>query len=92
MRLCYYSDVGTLAGYNRTRWLPHFQSFGPIDLDNQCAMAVFAVLNAYNGRIVEGGLEFFVLKLDEPLQRYLLTCQAKTAFLGRFFCAGQQQL
>ena len=27
-----------------------------------------------------------------PLQRYLLTSQANLAFLGRFFCTGQQQL
>ena len=25
-------------------------------------------------------------------KRYLLTCQANSAFLGRFFCTGQQQL
>ena len=41
--------------------------------------------------MVKSGLEI-ILKFTEPLQRYLLTCQAKTAFLGRFFCAGQQQL
>ena len=34
----------------------------------------------------------FFLKFTEPLQRYLLTCQANSAFLGRFFCTGQQQL
>ena len=41
--------------------------------------------------IVKSGLEF-ILKFTEPLQRYLLTCQANSAFLGRFFCTGQQQL
>ena len=34
----------------------------------------------------------FILKLTEPLLRYLLTCQANSALLGRFFCTGQQQL
>ena len=33
---------------------------------------------------------FFILKLYEPLQRYMLTCLANSAFLGRFFCTGQQ--
>ena len=34
----------------------------------------------------------FFLKSTEPLQRYLLTCQANSAHLGRFFYTGQQQL
>ena len=42
--------------------------------------------------MVKSGLEFFILKFTEPLQRYLLTCQANSALLGRFFCTGQQQL
>ena len=42
--------------------------------------------------LVKSGLDFFILKFTEPLQRYLLTCQANSAFLGRFFCTGQQQL
>ena len=33
-----------------------------------------------------------ILKFHSGLQRYLLTCQADSAFLGRFFCTGQQQL
>ena len=37
-------------------------------------------------------LDFFILKFTKPLQRYLLTCQANSALLGRFFCTGQQQL
>ena len=41
--------------------------------------------------MVESDLEFFILKFTEPLQRYLLTCQANSAFLGRFFCTRQQQ-
>ena len=41
--------------------------------------------------MVKSGLQF-ILKLTEPLQRYLLTCQANSALLGRFFCTGQQQL
>ena len=41
--------------------------------------------------MVKSGLEF-ILKLTKPLQRYLLTCQANSALLGRFFCTGQQQL
>ena len=41
--------------------------------------------------IMKRGLEF-ILKLTKPLQRYLLTCQANSALLGRFFCTGQQQL
>ena len=42
--------------------------------------------------MVKSGLDFFILKFTEPLQRYLLTCQANLALLGRFFCTGQQQL
>ena len=41
---------------------------------------------------VKSGLQFFILKFTEPLQRYLLTCQANSAFLDRFVCTGQQQL
>ena len=41
--------------------------------------------------IVKSGLEF-ILKFTEPLQRYLLHCQANSALLGRFFGTGQQQL
>ena len=41
--------------------------------------------------MVKSGLEF-ILKLREPLQRYLLSCQANSANLGRYFCSGQQQL
>ena len=41
--------------------------------------------------MVKSGLEF-ILKLTEPLQRYLLSCQANSANLGRYFCTGQQQL
>ena len=41
--------------------------------------------------MVESGLEF-ILKFTEPLQRYLLTCQANSAFLGGYFCTWQQQL
>ena len=41
--------------------------------------------------MVKNGL-FFILKSYVPLQRYLLTCQANSAILGRFFCTGQQQL
>jgi hypothetical protein len=35
--------------------------------------------------MAKSGLEFFILKFAEPLQRYLLTCQANSAFLGIFF-------
>ena len=35
---------------------------------------------------------FFCFKLNKTLQRYLLSCQANSAFLGWFFCTGQQQL
>ena len=41
--------------------------------------------------VVKSGLEF-ILKFTEPFQRYLPTCQANSALLGRFFCTGQQQL
>ena len=34
--------------------------------------------------MVKSGLEF-IMKLTEPLQRYLLTCQANSALMGRFF-------
>jgi hypothetical protein len=42
--------------------------------------------------MIKSGLIFFILKLHWPLQRYLQSCQADSAFLGRFFCTGQQQL
>ena len=42
--------------------------------------------------MVKRGLEVSILKFTGPLQRYLLTCQAKSASLGRFFCTGQQRL
>jgi hypothetical protein len=35
--------------------------------------------------MVKSGLEFFILKFYLPLQRYLITCQANSAFLGRMF-------
>ena len=35
--------------------------------------------------VVKSGLEFSILKLNEPLQRYLLTGQTNSAFLGNFF-------
>ena len=38
--------------------------------------------------MVKSGLEFFILKFTEPLQRYLLTCLANSAFLGRFCALG----
>ena len=41
--------------------------------------------------MVKSGLEF-ILKLTKPLQRYLLSSQATSANLGRYFCTGQQQL
>ena len=41
---------------------------------------------------MKSGLEKNILKFHGGLQRYLLTCQANSAFLGRFFCTGQQQL
>ena len=48
----------------------------------------------YNGArtVVKSGLGKIILKFHEPLQRYLLTCQANSAILGRFFGTGQQQL
>ena len=41
--------------------------------------------------LVKSGLEF-ILKFTEPLERYLLSCQANSAILGRYFCTGQQEL
>ena len=35
--------------------------------------------------MMKSGLEKFILKFHGGLQRYLLTCQANSAFLGRFF-------
>ena len=35
---------------------------------------------------------FIILNLNVTLQRYRLNCQANSAFLGRYFCTGQQQL
>ena len=34
---------------------------------------------------VNSGLEFFIFKFTEPLQRFLLTCQANSAFQGQIF-------
>ena len=42
--------------------------------------------------MVKSGLEKIILKFHVPLQRYLLTSQANSALLGRFFCTGPQQL
>ena len=42
--------------------------------------------------MMKSGLEKNIFKFHSGLQRYLLTCQANSAFLGRFFCTGQQQL
>jgi hypothetical protein len=42
--------------------------------------------------MVKSGLEKNILNFHVPLQRYLLTSQATSAFLGSFFCTGQQQL
>ena len=36
--------------------------------------------------MVKSGLDFSLLKFHKALQRYLLTCQANSALLGRFFC------
>ena len=41
---------------------------------------------------LKSGLEKIVIKFHEPHQRCLLTYQANSAFLGRFFCTEQQQL
>ena len=41
--------------------------------------------------MVKSGLEF-ILKFTQPLQRYLLSCQANSAILCRYFCTGKQQL
>ena len=38
--------------------------------------------------MVKSGLEF-ILKFTEPLQSYLLSCQANSAILGRYFCTGR---
>ena len=35
---------------------------------------------------------FLILKPFVPLQGYLVTCQANSAIMGRFFCTRQQQL
>ena len=40
----------------------------------------------------KSGLESNILKFHGGLQRYLLTCQANSALLGRFFYTGQQRL
>ena len=42
--------------------------------------------------MVKSGLEKIILKFHHGFQRYLLTCQANSANLGRVFCTGQQQL
>ena len=38
--------------------------------------------------MVKSGLEFFISKFTEPLQRQLLSCQANSTILGRYFCTG----
>ena len=35
--------------------------------------------------MVKNDLEFLILKITETLQRYMLTCQANSALLGRIF-------
>ena len=42
--------------------------------------------------MVKSGLEEIILKFHVPPQRYLLTSQANSAFLGSCFCTGPQQL
>ena len=42
--------------------------------------------------MMKSSLEKIILKFLGGLQRYLLTCQANSALLGRFFCTGQKQL
>ena len=42
--------------------------------------------------MVKSGLDKNILKFHVPLQRYQLTSQANSAFLGSFFCTGLQQL
>ena len=42
--------------------------------------------------MVNSGLVKVILKFNGGLQRYLLSCQANSAILGRYFCPGQQQL
>ena len=50
------------------------------------------ILSFLNLKMIgKSGLEF-ILKFTEPLQRYLLSCQANSAILGRYFCTGQEQL
>ena len=53
------------------------------------------LLNFFDGRTKVWFLaktNLIILKFHEPLQRYLLTCKANSALLGRSFCTGQQQL
>jgi hypothetical protein len=38
--------------------------------------------------MVENDREIVILKFTEPLQRYLLTCQANSALLDRYFALG----
>ena len=60
----------------------------------------FFIKNSFNKRtkiflslemMAKSGLEL-ILKFTKPLQRYLLSCHANSAYLGRYFCTGQQQL
>ena len=46
-------------------------------------------LTPFQAMMMKSGLEKSILKFHGGLQRYLLTCQANSAFLGRFFCTGQ---
>ena len=42
--------------------------------------------------MVKSGLDFFYFEIQQAPSEILLTCQANSAFLGRFFSTGQQQL
>ena len=57
-------------------------------LKSQVLKPTFLVLKM----MVKSGLEFCIQTFSKPLPRYLLTCQANSAFLGRFLCTVQLQL
>ena len=75
-------------------WLD-FRKYGAVSYWLSCKQTKISVLetNIFSlEMIMQSGLEFCTLKFHDHLQRYLLTCQVNSAFLGRLFCIGQQQL
>ena len=78
-------NVGNFA--LNTQYMSYFNIFLMVKMEHVSKITMLGLK-----RMVKSGLEICILKLTEPLQRYLLSCQANSAILGRYFCTGQQQL